>query len=157
MGNTLIAVTDLGSFICYRMEEKGGEQSPPMELVETFHPGESDHRYANTLTARTGRSASGNVNKQSSGNNSDGESHNMEIEKRRRALKEIAGHINKLLEDGQYERFFLAAPEEINSQLMNALSPAARRKMERNLTCDLTRLGKAEIRDHFAAVAERST
>src|SRR4051812_18797483 len=120
MGKTLIVVTDLGSFHCYRMEERGTDQSPRMELLETFNPEELDHRYGNTLTARTGRSGSGNLNKQSAGNNSDGESHNMEIEKRRRAVKEIAEHINKLLEDAEYERCFLAAPEEINSQLIEA-------------------------------------
>jgi hypothetical protein len=49
----------------------------------------------------------------------------------------------------------LAAPSEINAQLMDALHPGARAKIERNLTCDLTRLGKAAIMDHFAA-AERS-
>jgi len=156
MGKTLIVVTDLGSFHCYRMEERGMDQSPRMELLETLNPAELEHRYANTLTARTGRSASGNVNKQSAGNNSDGESHNMEIEKRRRAVKEIAEHINKLLEDAEYERCFLAAPEEINSQLIEAIGPSARVKIERNLTCDLTRFGKGEILDHFAAAAERS-
>jgi hypothetical protein len=151
MGNTLIAVTDLGSLHCFRMEERVAGQSPRMEPVETLHPADLHHRYGNTLTARTGRSASGNMNKQSAGNNSDGESHNMEIEKRRRAVKEIAEHISNLLEGGDYERCFLAAPEEINSQLIDAIAPAARGKIERNLTCDLTRLNKSEILDHFAA------
>jgi hypothetical protein len=156
MGNTLLVITDLGSFQCYSMEQREGERSPRIELVEKFNMVDLHHRYANTLTTRSGRSASGNMSKQSSGNNSDGESHNMEIEKRRRALREIAEHMNGLLGNTEFERCFLAAPEEINSQLLQALQPGARAKIERNLTCDLTRLDKSEILDHFTAAAERT-
>jgi hypothetical protein len=155
MANTLLVITDLGSFHCYRMIQEEKQRSPRLELLENFTNADLQHRYANTLTTRSGRSASGNLNKQSSGNNSDGESHNMELEKRRRALKQIAEHINKLLPDEEFDRCFLAAPEEINSQLIEMLHPAARNKVEKNLTCDLTRLNKSEILDHFAP-AERT-
>src|SRR3954452_3798164 len=151
MGNTLLVVTDLGSFICYHMKQEATERAPRLELLESFNTVDVHRRYANTLTARTGRSASGNLNKQSSGNNSDGESHNMELEKRRRALKEIASEMNKLLQERKVERCFLTAPSEINSQLLEALDPAARNKIEKNLACDLTRLDKSEILEHFAA------
>jgi hypothetical protein len=152
MGNTLLVVTDLGSFQCYRLHKEETNRSPRLDLLESFNPLDVHDRYANTLTNRAGRSASGNMNLQSSGNKSDGESHNMEIENRKRALKQIAEQINKLLGNDEVERCFLAAPEEINSQLLDSLQPPVREKIERNLTCDLTRLDKSEILDRFTAV-----
>src|SRR3954471_22527963 len=149
MGNTLVVITDLGAFRCYKMDNTELFGTPRLELVEEMNPREMDHRYANTLTARSGRTAQGNVNLQSSGNNSDGESHNMELEKRRRALKQIGEHINRLLAKDEYERCFLAAPEEINAQLIEMLSPVVRKKIEKNLGCDLTRLNKSEVLEHF--------
>jgi hypothetical protein len=137
------------------MKQEATDQAPRLELLESFNTVDAHRRYANTLTARTGRSASGKVNKQSSGNNSDGESHNMELEKRRRALKEIASVMNKRLQEREVERCFLTAPSEMNSQLIEALAPAARNKIEKNLSRDLTRMHKSEILEHFAA-AERN-
>jgi Protein required for attachment to host cells len=149
MGNTLVVIADLGAFRCYKMDNTELLGTPRLELIEEMNPREMDHRYANTLTARTGRSAQGNVNLQSSGNNSDGESHNMELEKRRRALKQIGERLNHLLAGADYERCFLAAPEEINTQLLEALTPVVRKKIDKNLGCDLTRLNKSEMLEHF--------
>jgi hypothetical protein len=156
MANTLLAVCDLGQFRCYRLENTELFGSPRLELVDEFKPGEMDHRYGNTLTARTGRSAQGNVNRQSVGNTSDGESHNMELEKRRRAIKQITERLNQLLAGDEYERCFFAAPEEMNPQFIEHLNPIARNKIEKNIHSDLVRLGKQEILEHFMSQAPGS-
>jgi hypothetical protein len=153
MGNTLVVITDLGAFRCYKMDNTELFGTPRLELVEEFDPREMDHRYGNTLTARAGRSAQGNMSRQSGGNNSDGESHNMELEKRRRSLKQISEHMNRLLLNDDYEKCFLAAPEEINPQLLDSLHPNVRGKIDKNLGCDLTRLNKSEIMEHFLSHA----
>ncbi len=157
MGKTLLVVTDLGAFRCYKMDNTELFGTPRLELVEEMNPSEMDHRYGNTLTARAGRSAQGNMSRQSGGNNSDGESHNMELEKRRRALKQIGERMNALLGSEDYEKCFLAAPEEINGQLLESLTPAARKKVDKNLGCDLTRLNNSEILEHFMSHASKQT
>ncbi len=152
MGKNLLIVTDLGTFKAYELQHTKSLGTPRLELLETFSPPEMDHRYANTVTTRAGRSAKGNVNLQSQGNNSDGESHNMETEKRRRGIKSITERLNHWLGGSEFNRCFLAAPEEINGQILEGLQPSTRNKIQQNLPRDLTRLPAAEILNHFDLV-----
>ena len=59
---------------------------------------------------------------------SDGEQHNMELEKRKRLIKQLAQALEKLLDQDQVEKRFLAAPAEIHRQFLNELGRDARRK-----------------------------
>jgi hypothetical protein len=144
---TLLVITDLGAFKAYRLNYTLNS-TPRLELFDSFSPPEMDHRYANTLTARTGRSAQGNINLQSAGNNSDGESHNMELEKRRRATRNIAERLNQLLSDPEFERCFLAAPSEVCPQILDQLDPIARQRVEDVIPKDLTRLNREDLMKH---------
>jgi hypothetical protein len=88
------------------------------------------------------------------GTASDGEQHNMQNEKRRRLVRQMAEHINDLVRRKGVDRCFLAAPQEIHRQLLDEIAPDIRTRMEKSLPLDLTMLDKSELIRHFFAESE---
>jgi hypothetical protein len=80
---------------------------------------------------------------------SDGERHNIELESRKRLVRQLAQRLNGLVGSKEIERCLLAASREINHQLLEELEPLVRAKIEKNLPVDLTKLERAEIMGHF--------
>ena len=79
----------------------------------------------------------------------DGERHNIELEARRRLVRQLAQRLNTLARGQEIERCFLAASKEINHQLLEELDPHLRAKIEKNIPADLTKLERAEILRRF--------
>ena len=80
---------------------------------------------------------------------SDGERHNIELESRKRLVRQLAQRFNLLARGPEVECCLLAASREINHQLLEELEPAVRAKIEKNVPADLTKLERAEILRHF--------
>jgi hypothetical protein len=80
---------------------------------------------------------------------SDGERHNIELEARKRAVRQLAQRFNALARRPEIERCLLAASREINHQFLAELEPQVRAKIEKNLSADLTKLDRAEILRYF--------
>jgi len=80
---------------------------------------------------------------------SDGERHNIELEQRKRLVRELARRVNSLARKEEVERCLLAASREINHQLIDELEPQVRAKIEKNLSADLTKLERADILGRF--------
>ena len=80
---------------------------------------------------------------------SDGERHNIELESRKRFVRQLALRLNALARSQDVDRCFLAASREINNQLLEELEPQLRAKVAKNVSADLTKLGKTEILSHF--------
>ena len=80
---------------------------------------------------------------------SDGERHNIELESRKRLVRQLAQRLNALVRGTDVERCLLAASREINHQLLEELEPQVRAKIEKNVPADLTKLERAEILRHF--------
>jgi hypothetical protein len=80
---------------------------------------------------------------------SDGERHNIELEKRKRLVRALARRLNTLARDPEVERCFLAASREINHQLIEELEPQVRQKILKNIPADLTKVDRVEILRHF--------
>lgn len=150
MATTLLMITDLGTFKAYKLHFAPKQSRPSMERLGNLKPAEMEERYANTFTVRAGRSAQGNMNLQTAGNNSDGESHNMELEQRKKITRNIGECMSKLLSDPNVERCFFAAPGEINAQILDELDPVSRQKIEKNLPRNLSRIPEGEILEHFS-------
>jgi hypothetical protein len=85
----------------------------------------------------------------SAGAMSDGERHNIELESRKRLVRQLAQQFNALARGKDVERCLLAASREINHQLLDELEPQVRAKIEKNIHVDLTKLERAEIMQHF--------
>jgi hypothetical protein len=79
----------------------------------------------------------------------DGERHNIELESRKRLVRQLAQRLNILARSPDIERCFLAASREINHQLLEELEPQVRAKIAKNVPADLTKLERTDILRHF--------
>ncbi len=149
MKNTLVVVADLGCFKAYRLENHQAHQSPRLELVEEFTNADAHGKLVDKVSDLAGRFPRRTGAPNTTGAMSDGERHNIELESRKRLVRQIAQRLNVLVRAKEIERCLLAASREINHQLLDELEPQVRAKIEKNVQADLTKLERAEILRHF--------
>ena len=146
MKNTLVVVADLAGFKAFKFENQEINRSPRLELIEQFQNREAHGRLVDKVTDFSGQFPRSGA---ASGAMSDGERHNIELEMRKRFVRQLAQRINILARNGEFERCLLAVSKEINHQLIEQLEPQVRAKIEKNLPADLTKLGRAELLGRF--------
>ena len=149
MKNTLVVVADLGCFKAFRLETHHPNQMPHLELVEEFNSTDAHNKLVDKVTDLAGRFPHSAGAANTRGARSDGERHNIELESRKRLVRQLAQRFNELARGPEVERCLLAASLEINHQLLEELEPPVRAKIEKNLPADLTKLERAEILRHF--------
>jgi hypothetical protein len=146
MKNKLLIVTDLGSLKAYRLDAtpKG---TPRLELLEEVVLEAAHHRLVEQVTDLAGRHV-GPTRKSWGAPIAD--DHNLKLETKRRLIKQIAGHIKRLVEASRDSGCWLAAHKEINHLILNELTPAARKRIEKILARDLVKAGQLELLECFA-------
>jgi hypothetical protein len=148
MKNTLVVVTDLGSFKAYRLDKSPLHRAPRLELIEEASFLDAHTKMGEQLSDQGGRFPRTMAGAQN-GAMSDGERHNIDLERRKRLVRQLAQSLNDMLQKREIESCYLAASREINHQLVDQLSPEARRKIEKNVSADLTKIEKALLLSHF--------
>ena len=149
--NTLLVVADLGGFKAFKVETNGNPMSrhtPRMELLEQYDNQQAHGRIVDKVSDLSGRFPRGTMAR-SAGAMSDGERHNMELEERKRFIRDLAHRLNNLARKEEFDRCFLAASKEINHPLCEELEPRVRAKIAKNIPADLTKLGRTEILRRF--------
>ncbi|MCX6924398.1 MAG: host attachment protein [Verrucomicrobia bacterium] len=149
MKNTLVVVMDLACFKAYRLENHQPNQTPRLELVDEFNSADAHTKLGDKVSDLSGRFPRSGGLPNARGAMSDGERHNIELESRKRLVRQLAQRLDAVLRNKDYERCLLAASLEINHHLLEALEPQVRAKIEKNLSADLTKLDRAEILRHF--------
>jgi hypothetical protein len=149
MKNTLVVVMDLGCLKAFRLENHHPEQTPRLELVEEINSADAHEKLGDRVTDLSGRFPGRAGVANGRGSMSDGERHNIELESRKRLVRQLAQRLNALARGQDIERCLLAASREINHQLLEELEPQVRAKIEKNVPADLTKLDRAEILLHF--------
>jgi hypothetical protein len=149
--NTLLVVADLGGFKAFKLENNNHQlkQTPRLELLEQFDNPEAHGRLVDKVSDQAGRFPRRTGGARSAGAMSDGERHNIELETRRRFVRQLAQRLNVLARNADIDRCFLAASREINNPLFEELEPQVRAKITKNVPADLTKLGQADILRHF--------
>ncbi len=146
----IIIAADLGHFRAYSVTKNEWE-SPRVELIESYDTTEAHGKLSEKYSDANGRfSLMGGKKGAPSGN---GEPHNVKLEAERRITKLIAKDINTLIGREGYGRWYLAAPEGINSQIVEGLDTTVKSKLTRNIAEDLTKTNKSEILSHFKTLA----
>ena len=145
----MVVVADLGCLKAYRLENNHPNKSLRLELVEEFNNAAAHGKLGDKVSDLSGRFPRRTGAQHTSGAMSDGERHNIELESRKRLVRQLAQRLNTLLRSEDVERCLLAASREINHQLLAELEPQMRAKIEKNLPADLTKLEPAEILRHF--------
>ena len=149
MKNTLVVVTDLACFKAFRLDNNQPHQTPRLELVEEFNSADAHEKLVDKVTDLSGRFPRSSGGAGTRGPMSDGEKHNIELESRKRLVRQLAQRLNALARSPEVERCLLAASREINHQLLEELEPPVRAKIVKNIPADLTKLERAEILRHF--------
>ena len=149
MKNTLVVVTDLGCFKAFRLENHHPNQTPHLELVEEFNNADAHGKLVDKVTDLSGRFPRSAGAAARDGGDVGRERHNIELESRKRLVRQLAQRLNALARSPEVERCLLAASREINHQLLEELEPQVRAKIEKNVPADLTKLERAEILRHF--------
>ena len=149
MKNTLVVVTDLACFKAFRLENHHPDQTPRLELVEEFNSADAHQKLGDKVTDLSGRFPRRAGVAGARGAMSDGERHNIELESRKRLVRQHAQRLNALARGPEVDRCLLAASREINHQLLEELEPSVRAKIVKNIPADLTKLERAEILRHF--------
>ena len=149
MKNTLVVVTDLGCFKAFRLENHHPNRAPHLELVEEFNSAGAHDKLVDKVSDLGGRFPRRTGAPNNSAAMSDGERHNIELEARKRLVRQLAQRLNALARRPEVERCLLAASREINHQFLEELEPQVRAKIEKSIAADLTKLERAEILSRF--------
>ena len=149
MKNTLVVVTDLGGFKAFRLHDGEMHSTPRLELLEQFNNAEAQRRLVEKVSDLSGRFPRTTGAAGSGGAMSDGERHNIELEQRKRSVRQIAKQLDPLMRDANFERCFLAASREMNRNLLDELTPAARQKIQKNVPADLMKVDKSALLQRF--------
>ena len=148
MKNTLVVVADLKELKAYRLNDDAPHSSPRLELLEQFRTA-ANRKLVEEVTDQAGRFPRATVAPNIMGGMSQGERHNIELEKRKRCTRQLANQIDSLLQNSEFERCFVAASREINHALMEELNPRSRAKIEMTLAADLTKADKSDLLERF--------
>ena len=146
--NTLLVVADLGGFKAFKIENHNAHRTPRLEFLDQFDNLQAKDRLVDRVSDLSGRFPRGTGMK-AGGAMSDGERHNIELEMRKRLVRELAKRLNVLARNEEIEQCLLAASREINHQLVEELEPGVRTKIIKNVPADLTKVERAELLNHF--------
>ena len=148
MKNTLVVVADLSRFKAFRLKNSDENRTPHLELLEEFMNAGANEKLMDRVSDSSGRFPRGGA-RSAENAMSDGERHNIELEARKRLVRQLAQHFNALARKGDVERCFLAASREINRQLLDELEPQVRAKIEKIIPSDLTKVERAQLMSYF--------
>jgi hypothetical protein len=144
MNDTVIVATDLGTFKAYRLQ-RTDRNTPRLEVIEEMKFVDAHGKLADKLTDQAGRYK---VPSQSMAM-SYGERQKIELELHRRLIKQAAEQLRDVVMNRDVETCYFAASPEINDQILNQAGPDVRRKIEKNVSCNLTNTDKGELLRHF--------
>jgi hypothetical protein len=150
--NTLLVVADLGGFKAFKLENNNHHHpnnTPRLELLEQFANPEVHGRLVDKVSDLSGRFPRRTGGTRAAGAMADGERHNIELESRKRLIRQLANRLNSLARSPEIDRCFLAASKEINHPLFEELEPQVRAKITKNVPADLTKLDHVQILRHF--------
>jgi hypothetical protein len=144
MNDTVIVATDLGSFKAYRLH-RTDMNTPRLEVIEEIELVDGHGKLGDKQTDQAGRYK---VPTQSMAM-SYGERQKIGLELRRRLIKQVAERLRSVTANSAVETCYFAAAEEINEQILEEAGNEVRRKIEKNVGCNLTNVDKAELLRHF--------
>jgi hypothetical protein len=148
MKNKLVIVADLGLLKAYRIDITP-QGTPRLEALHELVLEEAHSRFSDRVTDLGGRHG---APAQRSGCGPMSDDHNSKLEFKRRLIRRLADRIEQLVKEHATHGCWFAAPKEINQQMLSELSPLVRKRVQRNLACNLTKANPGEIVSHFERV-----
>jgi hypothetical protein len=149
MESDLVVVTDLGLFKAYLMNRKGRSQKPSIQFLESFET-ELHQKFAENLTDTAGRFVGNPAMKSARGY---GEPHDLDLERKKRTIKQIGDEISRLVHQFEVKRWFFAGSKEIYKPLLARLTDEVKRTLSVSLDRNLTKFSKADLMLAFNGAA----
>lgn len=133
----------------YRFEDSPHFSNPRLELIEDSTTNVAQRLSEELTDTASQRKTQGNAIGQPIAG-SDGEPHNLELERRRRALRTIASRIGELLRADKYDGCYLAADSRIQQPLLDEMDAKTRAQIQKSVSANLSKLSASEVLRHFA-------
>lgn len=150
MDKIIIAV-DLGHFRAYRVKHEPLGKGK-IELIESYDSLEAHGKLLDKLSDQAGRFKMSGKKNGATKVKGYGEPHNLKTEVEKKLTRLIARDIEALLSrEGNYDRWLLAAPDGINSRIIESISADIKTKLDKNIYANLTNFKKLDILKHFEA------
>lgn len=143
----LIIVTDLGMLKAYRLESTP-QGTPHLEPIEERLLEDAHHRLSEQVTDFAGRHVAPTAKNWGAPM---GDDHNLKLETKRRLIRTLAGHIQRLVEQNGENGCCLAAPREIHRMLLDELPKPVQARIQRSVPQDLTKASKKELIEVFTS------
>ena len=153
-----IVTADRGHLRIYIERHPPGQRAPGLDRVEAMDFPQGRKSSAERETDMAGRFASSKHQMSAPGSPaarmgmSIDERLPMQREESRRRAKELATEIEAFLQQRPDATWDFAAGPEVNTAVMELLSPAVRKRVRRSITKDLVNQHGDDVRAHFAAV-----
>lgn len=144
-----VVLADLGSMKAYKIDNSSENSHPRLELLDSFENPEVHSKLSEKVTDQAGQFARGSRGAGAGHEIASGERHNIELEQRRRWVRQVSERIERVLRRADVEVCWFAASKEINHQILEELSHEATAKIERNTTANLSKIEKSELLSHF--------
>jgi len=142
--NTIVIVADLGELKAFNVKKSEGMVENEMKVSYSLE-------MLNDISYIDVHKKEQDIVSDSAGKlgNSTGENHNLQTERRRRSLKDVANDINMIVKNEKPRKLLLAFPQESNAQLIDALTPETKNVLVKNVATDLIKTHTSEILSHF--------
>lgn len=145
--NIIIIAVDLGHFRTHRVIQDDPLGSPRIETVSSYDINEGLSKLSERLSDNAGRFERAGIEGEAA--RGYGEPHDLEREMRNRVIKRIAKDINAFINRDSCEKWHFAADEQINRHIVKLLAPGVKKKLDKTVNADLTKLKKGEILERF--------
>jgi len=149
MKNIVVVVTDQGNFKAYKLE-KTDMDTPRLVLIEEFLPVNGHGKLLDKVSDQAGRYQSGTHGKWAT---PWGEPHNIELEQRKRLIRQLSGELQNVLSDQRVDGCYFAASKDLHNQILDTLPQQARAKVIKDIPADLTKVDKSELLQRFGVAA----
>lgn len=142
--DTMVIVADLGELKAFNVKRSEGmvgnelKVSHSLEMLNDISYIDAHKKVQDIVSDSAGRLG-----------HSIGENHNLETERKRRSLKDVANDINLIVKNEKPKQLLLAFPKELNAQLMDTLAPETKKVLAKNVASDLIKTPTSEILSHF--------
>ncbi len=147
MDKIIIIIANLGHFKAYRVIKDPLETSPRVTLIKSYNFIEGHGKLGDKLSDAAGRFRKGG--RREAAAKGSGERHNIELEIEKRIIKMIAKDINAVIASEKFEKWYMAAGDKINRQIIDSLTNEVKARLFKNITADLTKIDRSEILSHF--------
>jgi hypothetical protein len=149
MKNIVIVVTDQGNFKAFKLE-RTEMNTPRLTLLEEFLPVNGHGKLLDKVSDQAGRYHNTGHGKWAT---PWGEPHNIELEQRKRLIRQLADELQNVLGSSDIDGCYFAASKDVHNQILDALPRESRAKILKDVSADLTKVDKSELLQHFGVSA----